>query len=133
MGHKELLPSHDLPPNLPQSISVCTATWWLHQLGYHPLSHKKGAYVDGHEREDVVKCRAEFLKELEHLRETHLPLHLAVKKELPHHHQMQNQRKHWCLFIMMKPSSIQMKGKYGCGQQKMLLSYNLRQRALGLW
>ena len=54
--NEELLPSHNLPPNLPRSISVRTATRWLHQLGYRPLSHKKGTYVDGHEREDVVKC-----------------------------------------------------------------------------
>ena len=46
----QLLPSRDLPPNLPRAISVCTATRWLHQLGYRPQSHKKGAYVDGHER-----------------------------------------------------------------------------------
>ena len=71
--NEELLPLHNLPPNLPQSISVRTATRWLHQLGYHPLSHKKGAYVDGHEREDVVKCRDEFLKEMEDLRDTRLP------------------------------------------------------------
>ena len=71
--NEDLLPSHNLPPNLPRSISVRTATRWLHQLGYRPLSHKKGAYVDGHEREDVVKSRDEYLKELKHLQETHLP------------------------------------------------------------
>jgi len=69
----QLLPSHDLPPNLPRAISVRTATRWLHQLGYRPQSHKKGAYVDGHEREDVVKSREEFLKKLKELKESHLP------------------------------------------------------------
>ena len=65
--NEELLPLHNLPANLPQSISVRTATRWLHPLGYFPLFHKRGAYVDGHEREDVVKCRDKFLKELEDL------------------------------------------------------------------
>ena len=71
--NEELLPSHNFPHNLPRSISVCTATWWLHQLEYHLLSQKKGAHVDGREREGVVTCRNEFPKELEDLRETHLP------------------------------------------------------------
>ena len=58
--NNELLPSHVLPANVPRSISVCTANCWLHQLGFSPQSHKKGSYVDGHEREDVVKSREEF-------------------------------------------------------------------------
>ena len=71
--NNDLLPSYHLPPNLPRTISVRTATRWLHKLGFRPQSHKKGAYVDGHEREDVVKSRDEFLKKLKELKETHLP------------------------------------------------------------
>ena len=26
------------------------------------MSHKKGIYIDGHERQDVVKYRGEYLK-----------------------------------------------------------------------
>ena len=32
----DLLPSHTLAPQLPRSISVRTATRWLHQLGFRP-------------------------------------------------------------------------------------------------
>ena len=60
--NNELLPSSDLPPNLPRSIGVRTATRWLRRLRFHPTSHKKGAYVDGHERGDVVAHRKEFLE-----------------------------------------------------------------------
>ena len=62
--NNDLLPSSNLAPNMPRSISVRTATRWL---------HKKGAYVDGHEREDVVAYQKEFLSSLEDLREFHLP------------------------------------------------------------
>ena len=71
--NNELLPSSDLPPNLPRSIGVRTATRWLRRLGFRPTSHKKGAYVDGHERDDVVAHRKEFLEDMKTLRETHLP------------------------------------------------------------
>lgn len=70
--NNELLPSSDLPPNLPRSITVRTANRWLHRLGFRPTSHKKGAYVDGHERDDVVAHRKKFLNEMKSLRESHL-------------------------------------------------------------
>ena len=69
----EFLPSSDLPPHLPRSITVRTATRWLHLLGFRPTSHKKGAYVDGHERDDVVAYRKKFLDDMKSLRESHLP------------------------------------------------------------
>jgi len=71
--NNELLPSSDLPPNLPRTITVRTATRWLHRLGFRPTSHKKGAYVDGHERDDVVAHRKKYLHEMKTLRDTHLP------------------------------------------------------------
>ena len=71
--NNELLPSSDLPPNLPRSIAVITTTRWLCRLGFRPTSHKKGTYVDGHEREDVVAYRKEFLDEMKSLRDSHLP------------------------------------------------------------
>ena len=33
--NSDLLPSRDLPPNLPRRISVRTATRWLHRLGFY--------------------------------------------------------------------------------------------------
>ena len=71
--NNELLPSSTLPPFFPRTITVRTATRWLHKLGFQPMSHKKGAYVDGHEREDVVTYRKHYLKELDELRKSHLP------------------------------------------------------------
>ena len=71
--NNDLLPSSTLPPYFPHAISVRTATRWLHRLGFRPRSHRKGAYVDGHERDDVVAYRKEFLKKLDDLRDTHLP------------------------------------------------------------
>lgn len=67
------LPSSNFSPNLPRSISVRIATTWLRRLGFQPTSQKKGAYVDGHERDDVVAQRKQFLDELKSLRELHLP------------------------------------------------------------
>ena len=68
-----LLPSHVLPPHFPRTISVRTANRWLHNLGFTPKSHKKGLYVDGHEREDVVKSREEFLRDISDLKKSHKP------------------------------------------------------------
>ena len=71
--NKELLPSRNLPPNFPRSIGLRTATRWLHRLGYRPQSHKKGAYVDGHERDDVIAHRREYLDMVKKLHDSHLP------------------------------------------------------------
>ena len=68
-----LLPNAAIPESLPHEISIRTATRWLHQLGFRPQSHKKGAYVDGHEREDVVKSRKTFLDKVNSLKVSHLP------------------------------------------------------------
>ena len=45
-------------------IGVETARKWLHELGFEVLDKKKGVYLDGHEREDVVKHRKKFLCQL---------------------------------------------------------------------
>ena len=44
-----------------QKISEDTACRWLAKLGYELKEVKKGIYVDGHEREDVVAYQKEFL------------------------------------------------------------------------
>lgn len=44
-----------------------TARLWLNKLGYRYTDIKKGIFLDGHEREDVVKDRGEFLKKMEML------------------------------------------------------------------
>lgn len=42
---------------------MSTARLWLIRLGYRRKKHSKGIYYDGHERKDVRKRRAEYLKE----------------------------------------------------------------------
>ena len=43
-----------------------TATYkWLNRLGFYTIIEKKGVYVDGHEREDVIEYRQkEFLPQM---------------------------------------------------------------------
>ena len=57
----------------PSKISVRTARRWLHKLGFEQVSSKKGIYIDGHERTDVVEYRMLYLKRLDILASTHLP------------------------------------------------------------
>ena len=44
-----------------------------HSWGFHPISHKKGAYIDGQEHDDVVPLRKKFLDVIKELQDTHLP------------------------------------------------------------
>lgn len=71
--NSSLLPNADLPPGLPRQIQERTAVKWLHELGFRPQAHKKGIYIDGHERSDVVEYRKLYLRKLEILQSTHLP------------------------------------------------------------
>ncbi|PVH71082.1 hypothetical protein DL98DRAFT_435851, partial [Cadophora sp. DSE1049] len=43
-----------------------TATYkWLNRLGFHTTEEKKRVYVDGHERENIIKYRQkEFLPQM---------------------------------------------------------------------
>lgn len=57
-----------LVDELDTPISDDTARLWLHRLGFKYMDAKRGAYVDGHEREDVVKYREEvFLPTMQKL------------------------------------------------------------------
>jgi hypothetical protein len=46
-------------------ISLSTAARWLHALGWVRSEAKKGVYIDGHERPDVVEYRKKFLQKME--------------------------------------------------------------------
>lgn len=50
-----------------KKASICerTAVNWLYKLGYECKDVKKGIYVDGHERCDVVENRKKFLEEMD--------------------------------------------------------------------
>jgi hypothetical protein len=49
------------------SIHEETARRWLNRLGFNHKNHLKGVYFDGHEREDVIQSRHEFVPTLLHL------------------------------------------------------------------
>ena len=68
------IPAHilSLAPNSPKSISRVTAWRWMQDLGFEFSRYQKG-YVDGHEREDVVQSRIEYIAQLNKLQSTHLP------------------------------------------------------------
>ena len=72
--NSHLLVSSHLPPFFPREVSLRTSVRWLHHLGFSPVSHKKGVYIDGHEREDVVRHRTKLLKILHDLHASHRPL-----------------------------------------------------------
>lgn len=62
--NNELLPNNTLEPGAPRKISVEVSRRWLHEMGFKVKRITKGIYVDGHEREDVVEARDEFLKSM---------------------------------------------------------------------
>ena len=45
-----------------QSILASSTKQWLWKLGYCHVESQKGMYVDGHEHDDVIKYRKEYLK-----------------------------------------------------------------------
>ena len=51
-------------PKAPDSVNEDTARRWMRVLGFYPATHSKGYFVDGHEREDVVEYRKNFLEEM---------------------------------------------------------------------
>ena len=71
--NEELLASFTLPENAPIQISLRSAYRWMHKMGFTYKKYKRGTFVDGHERGDVVKYRSSFLKKLHALEATHKP------------------------------------------------------------
>ena len=62
--NEDFLPNQTLEPGFPRKISNETARTWMHQLGFAVVASKKGAFVDGHERQDVVEYRKKFLRKM---------------------------------------------------------------------
>ena len=48
-------------------IHDATARRWLAELGFSRMQHQKGVYFDGHDRDDVVLYRNNFLQKLDEL------------------------------------------------------------------
>ena len=56
----ELFPRVPLKPG--HGVSLATARRWLHCEGFRYISHKKGLFFDGHDRDDVIRyCQTEFI------------------------------------------------------------------------
>ena len=53
--------------NYGNKISDSTARRWLNVLKFSQLRHQKGAFFDGHDRDDVVAYRNKFIKQLDEL------------------------------------------------------------------
>lgn len=51
----------------PPGIRSRTARRWLSRLGYKWQDVKKGVFLDGHEREDVIEYRRKFLEEMKEM------------------------------------------------------------------
>ena len=62
--NNDLLPNETLEPGYPHRISVETSRKWMHHLGFEVVVKKKGTFVDGHERSDVVEYRQKFLRKM---------------------------------------------------------------------
>src|SRR6266853_6372581 len=51
----QILLTFGYPPT--KTLLECTARWWLIKLGWWCTMLRKGVYMDGHERPDVVEYR----------------------------------------------------------------------------
>ena len=80
--NETLLPNCTLEPGFPRKIGLESARKWLHHLWFEVLTAKKGIFIDGHERDDVVESRKFFLRKmvkLGFLHFTNAPTEDAVK------------------------------------------------------
>ena len=66
-----ILPGLGFAPS--PTIHLNTARNYLKELGYTYSKVKKGIYIDGHEREDVVVYRKIFLEQMDEL-ENRMPI-----------------------------------------------------------
>jgi hypothetical protein len=60
--NKTLLPNSTLEPGFPRRVSVETSRKWLHEMGFEVLTARKGIFIDGHERPDVIESQKTFLR-----------------------------------------------------------------------
>lgn len=60
----DLLPNETLEPGFPRKIAVETVRKWMHEMEFEVVAKKKGTFVDGHERDDVVEYHEIFLRRL---------------------------------------------------------------------
>lgn len=58
--NNDLLPNETLEPGYPRKLGIETSCKWMHELGFEVVAKRKGTFVDGHERPDVVDYRNSF-------------------------------------------------------------------------
>ena len=59
-----LLPNSTLEPGFPRKVGLETSRQWLHHLGFEVLTVRKGNFIDGHERQDVIESCKLFLQKM---------------------------------------------------------------------
>ena len=59
-----LLPNLTLEPGFPRKVSVTTCRRWLLAMGFEVITPRKGIFIDGHERPDVVEARSASLRRM---------------------------------------------------------------------
>ena len=52
--NKTLFHNSTLEPGFPCKVSVETAQKWVHEMGFEVPHARKGIFIDGHERPDIV-------------------------------------------------------------------------------
>jgi hypothetical protein len=119
------------------SIGKTTACRWLGQLGWRHGRHQNGMYVDGHEREDVVKYRRGFV---ERFKEYERHFHAWDDEGMSCH---AHQASLWmarlaafilCLSLTMNPRSTKMTSDKFIGAVQERTSFqDRRARALVSW
>jgi len=60
--NEEVLPNLD--DGLSVKLSECTVIWWMKIFGHNYREATKGVYMDGHERNDVIAYRGQFLAKM---------------------------------------------------------------------
>ncbi len=62
--NESLLQNVTLEPGFPRKVSISTCNRWLHVMGFEVITPRKGPFIDGHERPDVVEDRTKFLNRM---------------------------------------------------------------------
>ncbi|KIJ50195.1 hypothetical protein M422DRAFT_246031 [Sphaerobolus stellatus SS14] len=65
-------------------ISESTAYRWLGKLGYQSREVKKGIYIDGHERPDVIQSRKQYISKIREYQSAAMPIIDDTTAEIVH-------------------------------------------------
>ena len=59
---------------------------WVHRLGFKVHTMNKSIYVDGHEREDVIRDRMDFISKYDEIRKKSFQVDEKTLEEKPNAH-----------------------------------------------